>query len=460
MSELKSLISNLEKGIKKNSSYVCQIKYPNYLLKCLKELGDVIGNEKVKNSVARQINYIVADKIRRSEQTNNSSKKREPPMLNTVLCGPPGVGKTQIGMKLAKIWYSLGFLLDGVRKKPQPTLKEKATAAVSEMGPGIYFGLLILFLIMAQLFSMGKSVYQNYGAYWVIGIVLILLLLAVGIYYWYKKKNIQQEDAVNNESSSIDESSSISKRDRSKEDIIESNLMRIVSRSDFVGPYQGWTDRATMQILESSVNKVLFVDEAYSLLNDTNDTFGKQALDCINRFMSERAGEIIIIFAGYRDKLEETVFREQPGLKRRFMWYFESEGYNIEELFEIFKSQLGNEGGGGMSLSNEKESLKLFRENKDAFPAYGGDTQRLAFFCCLEASKDGIKNGNIDSFITPSHIKKGIESLKENLFKDDFTSKTKSDKDSFMDSMMQYMKGKNKKKRSESDITSSPTTTF
>ena len=75
-----------------------------------------------------------------------------------------------------------------------------------------------------------------------------------------------------------------------------------VDRSDFVGEYAGWTEAKTRTLLEESRGKVLFIDEAYNLVTDERDSFGKVALTALNKFMSENPDEIIVIFAGYHDR--------------------------------------------------------------------------------------------------------------------------------------------------------------
>ena len=79
----------------------------------------------------------------------------------------------------------------------------------------------------------------------------------------------------------------------------------------------------------------------------------------------------------------------KPGLKRRFMWQFDCNGYNAKQLFSIFKLQLNKKGWG---FHDDETILSIFENNMDAFPAFGGDTERAAFFSELEHSRDFIEN--------------------------------------------------------------------
>ena len=56
--------------------------------------------------------------------------------------------------------------------------------------------------------------------------------------------------------------------------------------------------------------------------------------------MSLYPDNLIIIFAGYKDLLLDTIFKAQPGLQRRIGWFFEIEDYSRAALARIFKSQL------------------------------------------------------------------------------------------------------------------------
>src|SRR5438045_5155643 len=104
MSELDNLIARLESGIEHNTNFIKTIKYPRMLVTALKELNDVIGNSRVKDSVAEQINHMIM--IKRRIATAVEVKEDEV-MMNTVLISKDGTVKTMIGTKLDKIWFEL-----------------------------------------------------------------------------------------------------------------------------------------------------------------------------------------------------------------------------------------------------------------------------------------------------------------------------------------------------------------
>lgn len=179
-----------------------------------------------------------------------------------------------------------------------------------------------------------------------------------------------------------------------KNDVTKTSLTRkkfkspikIVSRNDFVGQYLGQTADKTNKLLTATLNegKALFIDEAYSLINDGRDSYGNEALNELNKFMSEKP-ELVVIFAGYKDKMEETLFKQQPGFKRRCTWTFHIDKYKPEMLTRIFLNQIN---ASGWKYDGTENGLnRFFTDNFDYFKAYGGDTQKFALYCKLTYSE-------------------------------------------------------------------------
>jgi hypothetical protein len=50
--------------------------------------------------------------------------------------------------------------------------------------------------------------------------------------------------------------------------------------------------------------------------------------------------ELICIIAGYKKQIKTCFFDKNPGLERRFPWWFDIKTYNPEELTEIFLRQV------------------------------------------------------------------------------------------------------------------------
>lgn len=109
-----------------------------------------------------------------------------------------------------------------------------------------------------------------------------------------------------------------------------------VDRSGLVAGYVGQTEEKTSKIIDQAMDGILFIDEAYALAGGMND-FGRNAIDTILKRMDDNRDRLIVIAAGYTDKMNSFI-RSNPGLKDRFNWTFEFEDYSAQELLDIFIS--------------------------------------------------------------------------------------------------------------------------
>lgn len=170
--------------------------------------------------------------------------------------------------------------------------------------------------------------------------------------------------------------------------ILSNGEFHEVTRTDFVAGYLGQTAIKTQKLIDACQGGVMFIDEAYSLGNkEKRDSFSKEALDTLNKNLSDKR-DFLCIITGYEKDLEECFFSFNEGLKRRFTFRYKAEAYNHEELFEIFKLKVKMENWTidlNSDLTPEEGSDKysdddvkaLFRNNKDRFPYQGGDIETL-----------------------------------------------------------------------------------
>jgi stage V sporulation protein K len=107
-------------------------------------------------------------------------------------------------------------------------------------------------------------------------------------------------------------------------------------RAGLVAGYLGQTALKTREVLDSAKGGILFIDEAYTLSppND-QDLFGQEAIDTILKYMEDNRDEIVVIVAGYQDRMERFI-SSNPGLKSRFGKYFYFPDYSSDELAAIF----------------------------------------------------------------------------------------------------------------------------
>ncbi len=111
-----------------------------------------------------------------------------------------------------------------------------------------------------------------------------------------------------------------------------------VDRSGLVAGYVGQTATQTAEVVESAIGGILFIDEAYTLIKSGDEKdFGQEAVDTLLKLMEDNRDDLIVIVAGYTDKMEEFV-NSNPGLKSRFNKYIFFNDYSGSELTEIFNN--------------------------------------------------------------------------------------------------------------------------
>ncbi len=107
-----------------------------------------------------------------------------------------------------------------------------------------------------------------------------------------------------------------------------------VGRADLVGKYVGWTAQTVKEVFDRAGGCVLFIDEAYSLVDDRAGMFGDEAINTIVQEMENRRADTVVIFAGYPDKMEEFLSCN-PGLRSRIAFHVPFQDYSPAELGEI-----------------------------------------------------------------------------------------------------------------------------
>lgn len=84
---------------------------------------------------------------------------------------------------------------------------------------------------------------------------------------------------------------------------------------------------------------MLFIDEAYSLSDGTNSTFGDEAINTIVQEMENHREDVIVIFAGYTEPMKEFVARN-PGMNSRIKFKVDFDDYTADELCDITRLML------------------------------------------------------------------------------------------------------------------------
>lgn len=357
------------------------------LIEGLTDLRNMIEMVDIKESIVKQLKYTLI--LMRDNHDGNKH------MLHTVIYGNPGTGKTTVCRILSKIWASLGIIKQIKKQEEKPPLlipgeglhREKSSLETRYKLSQIKS---LMLKHQETATNLNRLIYRTPGV-----------------------KDI--EELSNKLSSEIDTIIEEIYNEKEEEEEFEPKIV-FASRDTLIGQYAGKTALKTRAVLESARGGVLFIDEAYSLCFTSSgfkDKFGEECLAVINEFMSHFPNEIIIIFAGYKDKIVDNLFETQPGLKRR-VWSFEIKDYTAEGLARIFVSQVNQS---GWKIDSKIELSKIIGDNMALFSAGGGSMENLLLQCKLVYSDimfDKIMTNDIDKTINDIVFLKAVETMKSN----------------------------------------------
>lgn len=123
--------------------------------------------------------------------------------------------------------------------------------------------------------------------------------------------------------------------------ILQTSKMVETGRSQLVGGYLGQTAIKTDEVIQSALDGVLFIDEAYTLAGDAakfghGDMYGEEAINTLLKRMEDHRDRLIVIAAGYPAPMQ-TFLRSNPGLESRFTRFIRFDDYSVPDLCRIFE---------------------------------------------------------------------------------------------------------------------------
>ncbi len=142
-----------------------------------------------------------------------------------------------------------------------------------------------------------------------------------------------------------------------KEEVLESGNIVECGRADLIERYVGWTAKNVRSKFREAQGGVLFIDEAYSLVDGSN-SFGDEAINTIVQEMENHRDDVIVIFAGYPAKMEEFL-QKNEGLRSRIAFHLNFPDYNENELMEILL-RMAKEKGFTLDSDTKEKCRSIF----------------------------------------------------------------------------------------------------
>lgn len=128
--------------------------------------------------------------------------------------------------------------------------------------------------------------------------------------------------------------------------LLEQGQVVEAHRVDLVGQHLGETAIKTSKLIDSALDGVLFIDEAYALSNSGyygGDAFGDEALQVLLKRAEDDRDRLVVILAGYPHEITELL-AANPGLASRFTTRVDFPSYSADELVQIAHNLLDTQG--------------------------------------------------------------------------------------------------------------------
>ena len=125
-------------------------------------------------------------------------------------------------------------------------------------------------------------------------------------------------------------------------DVLPTGQLIEVTRKDLVAGFVGQTALAVKDAVERAMGGILFIDEAYDLIKDENDSFGQEAINTLLPMIENNRGKFVCIAAGYSKEMADFI-NANSGMASRFNETVNFRDYKPEELTEIFRRMVAKE---------------------------------------------------------------------------------------------------------------------
>ena len=470
---IEEILDRLRTSIKKDDHLSRSIKHPKALYYYLNELNQMVGLAKIKRFVSKLVfrhTVEVYDNIRPHDKNDN--------MSHILILGPPGSGKSTISEVVSNIICAIGFLKapgpEVFKELEEDALKETNGGEPSQLIPGVSgFPLtntnsarigkisnndlkkknvsLSGKLVKAE--QLSRNVHEKTseitGA---IDLIQSLLIqekvgevtipdcdpLVNGTHLYLRsivhslneiRSCVDQLVAVTHVTEHpqliIDAQSETPNSGDSETETIAPEpdfKPRYVaaSRSDLIGRFVGQTAPKVRHYVAKALGGVLFIDEAYSLVNKTGDGVESFSNECVNTlcgYMSKYSQYFVVFMAGYASETIDAV-NINRGMKRRFPNILTIDDYNPEQVGKIFVRQLSLK---GFSLDKSINVTEFVSRHRSFFGTTGSVTSNMTTFCGMLYSVKRFReicNDDVDrstaGIITLDILNESMKDISEN----------------------------------------------
>ncbi len=193
------------------------------------------------------------------------------------------------------------------------------------------------------------------------------------------------------------------------------------SRSDMVGKFVGHTASKVRSMATKAMGGVLFIDEAYALVNRINDEPESFSSECINTLcglMSKYAKNFVVSMAGYQNETLKAI-SINSGMERRFVHVIKMDSYTNGEMEMIFRQQLSRV---NLTPRSDVDLGNFIKKHSNIIGDTGSVTSQLSTICmgiystrrCRQIF-DGTAASQIPGQIDIEILELGLERVKSNI---------------------------------------------
>ena len=178
-----------------------------------------------------------------------------------------------------------------------------------------------------------------------------------------------------------------------------------ITKGDLASKWQGASLETMRNMVEEYANGVIFIDEAYSMVSDSKDTYGNEMLHYIVHSMTDPNCNTTFIMAGYADMVKDKLFSANEGLSRRFHSVFVLQLPKPIEMTEIFYN-LCKKQKGWKCVAPREALTQIFEKYRECFSNAGGDIEALVL-CAYKAHVTRYFPSRMNLRVTLEDVKMG-----------------------------------------------------